>query len=276
MKEFDGRRFAYNAGMTPANPTNLNPHYENFPVGSWLVPKAKRQHIHAIYNFARYADDVADEGQSTAQERIDQLQTLKNSLNNPAVAPVPAKDIINNLHKSVLDTEGKLYRPYLSDLLDAFIQDSKDLMDYCRLSANPVGRMMLLLFDKHESRLLPYSDAICSGLQWINFMQDVSLDTKKGRVYLPRDAVQGAIAQDIKAAEIMKQTLAAKSLLMSGYPLLQHVPWRLSLELRAILAGGLSLANKIIACEGNTLNYRPTLSWRDSHRLALAMLGRLG
>jgi hydroxysqualene synthase len=293
MKEIFRKRIAYNDVMTSLNPPNLTPHYENFPVGSWLVPKAKRRHIHAIYNFARYADDIADEGNLSAQERIEQLQALKQSLIKATDAPTSASNIINDLHESVLDAEADLYRPYLSDLLDAFIQDSKnsaspgeppafmfgntkDLMDYCRLSANPVGRMMLQLFDKHEAALLPYSDAICSGLQWVNFMQDVGIDKSKGRIYLPRDAVLSGNVLDIKPHEIKRQALAAKALLISGSPLINNVPWRLSLELRAILAGGVSLANKIIACEGRTLEYRPKLSWRDSHTLALAMLGRFG
>jgi hydroxysqualene synthase len=253
-------------------------HYENFPVGSWLVPAAKRPIVHAIYRFARFADDIADEGTQNAQERVSTLEQLKTaltaqSLQGPKLSD-QARNILSGLHKHGLSQDESPYKPYLLALLDAFIQDSKNsaplgvtpnrmfrdhqaLLNYCERSANPVGRMMLLLFDSHHPKALAFSDAICTGLQWVNFMQDVSVDALKGRIYAPSESLPNA-------ALVLEQTRQARQLLLSGKPLLKQVPLRLKLELRAILAGGLSLADKIIAVNGATQTTRPTLSKGDA------------
>jgi hydroxysqualene synthase len=278
--------------------------YENFPVGSWLIPAGKRPIVHAIYRFARFADDVADEGEFSAQERIETLNAIKNALNNTADSSltisntkllVPqieqVKKIIGDLKNRVFTDSAANYKPYLLALIDAFIQDSTnsaqrplppkamfrdhaELLAYCEKSANPVGRMMLLIFDCHRPELLVYSDAICSGLQWINFMQDVSVDAHKGRIYCPANSFNNRQANNLShqiampsAEVILDQAIQARALLLSGKPLLAAVPLRLSLELRAILAGGLTLADKVIASGGTTQNYRPTLSKRDAGKL---------
>jgi hydroxysqualene synthase len=256
-------------------------HYENFPVGSWLVPAAKRPIVHAIYRFARFSDDIADEGTQSAAQRVAILEKLKTALmfhsdERPEQSD-QARSILVELHKHGLSQHGSAFQPYLIALLDAFIQDSKNsapqgtppnrmfrdhqaLLNYCANSANPVGRMMLLLFDCHEPKLFAYSDAICTGLQWVNFMQDVSADALKGRIYAPCEHIPNA-------ALVLEQTVQARQLLLSGKPLLKKVPLRLSLELRAILAGGLSLADKIIALHGATQFTRPTLSKTDATKL---------
>jgi hydroxysqualene synthase len=273
-------------------------HYENFPVGSWLVPANKRPLVHAIYRFARFADDLADEGFQTCEQRVTALEVLKIAVeSNLADEPnwkvnakatldqsqfVNAQSIVRDLQKRGLTQPLSPFRPYLLALIDAFIQDSlrsappdspanrmfeshQDLLSYCERSANPVGRMMLLLFDCHHSHLLEYSDAICTGLQWVNFMQDVSLDVKKGRIYAPTKTLPDA-------ATVLEQTLQARQLLVFGKPLINAVPLRLSLELRAILSGGLTLADKIIALEGATQTSRPTLSKIDIGRLILRFI----
>jgi hydroxysqualene synthase len=253
-------------------------HYENFPVGSWLVPSAKRPIVHEIYRFARFADDIADEGTANAEQRVTALETLKAAIENPNARKLDlsgkAQNIIKGLQGRGLCEDHNQYKPYLLALLEAFIQDSKNsaeagqapnrmfenhqsLLYYCERSANPVGRMMLLLFDSHKPELLACSDAICTGLQWINFMQDVSIDKLKGRIYAPSDSIPDA-------ATVLDQTKLARQMLMSGKPLLKAVPLRLNLELRAILAGGISLADKIIAIHGATQNFRPTLSKTDA------------
>jgi hydroxysqualene synthase len=256
-------------------------HYENFPVGSWLVPTSKRPIVHAIYRFARFADDIADEGPLEAEQRVALLERLNSAIKNQSAKdPALSRDeqeIINGLLQHGLCEETNQYKPYLLALLEAFIQDSKNsapadnppsrmfanhqsLLAYCERSANPVGRMMLLLFDSHKPELLRYSDAICTGLQWVNFMQDVSIDALKGRVYAPSESIPNA-------AIVLEQTLQARQLLISGKPLLNAVPLRLSLELRAILAGGISLADKIIALRGATQSIRPTLTKADAIQL---------
>jgi squalene synthase HpnC len=263
-------------------------HYENFPVGSWLVPSPKRPYVHSIYRFARFADDIADEGVFPKSHRVLQLTVLKEALEKISDSPsINLPPVVAQL-KDQLKNSVHLYVPYLDNLLDAFIQDSnnspddpttpaymfaseKDLLDYCVRSANPVGRMMLHLFDCHEPINLPLADSICSGLQWVNFMQDVSIDAQKGRIYIPKDAFFGSIT--IPTATIIKaQTLKARSLLISGIPLTKQVPFRLALELRAIIAGGLTLADKILAVGGDTINTRPRLSPIDAWRLASRFL----
>jgi hydroxysqualene synthase len=254
-------------------------HYENFPVGSWLVPRVKRPIIHAIYRFARFADDIADEGNQSAAQRTAELERLKSAIQNASVLDlsIEAQRIVQRLRDHGLCDADNDYRPYLLALLHAFIQDSKNsapsnqpanrmfadhasLLEYCSRSANPVGRMMLLLFDSHSPELLNHSDAICTGLQWVNFMQDVSVDAAKGRIYAPSKSIP-------TAAMVLDQTRLARQMLISGKPLLRLVPLRLRLELRAILAGGISLADKIIAINGVTQTFRPTLSKKDAGRL---------
>jgi hydroxysqualene synthase len=273
--------------------TDRTDHYENFPTGSWIVPKTQRPKIHAIYNFARFADDVADEGLASKTQRVACLASLKESLTSPALSPAGAHAIMQNLHDKVINGSSDDFKPYLEQLIDAFIQDSNnsaaqdqaanfmfateaELLDYCARSANPIGRMMLLLFGCHRSELFRDSDAICSGLQWINFMQDVAQDAQKGRIYVPHNFVdpsQLTASLPSKASTIiLEQTKKARALLASGAPLIRYVPMRLSLELRAIIAGGLTLADKIIAIQGNTQEIRPTLGPLDVPALALRML----
>jgi hydroxysqualene synthase len=282
----------------------LSDHYENFPVGSWLVPAPKRPIVHAIYRFARFADDVADEGEFSATERLEALNAIKNALNDDAYASVTItsskilapqiaqiQSIIDDLKYRVFTDSIANYKPYLVALIDAFIQDSTnsapsplapnamfrdhaDLLAYCDKSANPVGRMMLLIFDCHRPELLAYSDAICTGLQWVNFMQDVSVDANKGRIYCPASSFHVSNEYHLShqrtlpsSQVILDQAIQARAMLLAGKPLLAAVPLRLSLELRAILAGGLTLADKVIASGGATQNYRPTLSKRDAGKL---------
>jgi hydroxysqualene synthase len=282
----------------------LSDHYENFPVGSWLVPAPKRPIVHAIYRFARFADDVADEGEFSATERLEALNAIKNALNDDAYASVTItsskilapqiaqiQSIIDDLKYRVFTDSIANYKPYLVALIDAFIQDSTnsapsplapnamfrdhaDLLAYCDKSANPVGRMMLLIFDCHRPELLGYSDAICTGLQWVNFMQDVSVDANKGRIYCPASSFHVSNEYHLShqrtlpsSQVILDQAIQARAMLLAGKPLLAAVPLRLSLELRAILAGGLTLADKVIASGGATQNYRPTLSKRDAGKL---------
>jgi squalene synthase HpnC len=263
-------------------------HYENFPVGSWLVPSLKRPYVHSIYRFARFADDIADEGVFPKSYRVLQLTALREALGKINDSPsIDLPPVVAHL-KDQLQNNVHLYLPYLDNLLDAFIQDSNnssddpkipaymfenesDLLSYCVRSANPVGRMMLHVFDCHEPNNLPLADSICSGLQWVNFMQDVSLDAQKGRIYIPKDAFPGTCA--MPTAEMIKaQTLKARSLLIAGIPLMKRVPLRLALELRAIIAGGLTLADKILAVGGDTVNARPSLSLIDAWRLASRFL----
>ncbi|MGH6608940.1 MAG: squalene synthase HpnC, partial [Burkholderiaceae bacterium] len=165
-------------------------HYENFPVASWLMPASLRPAVRAIYQFARTADDIADEGDQSASERLAALDALGSDLNRVAQgASDQWPNLVAAVHEHQLDVA--LFR----DLLSAFSQDVttlryhsfSTLLDYCRRSANPIGRLLLQLFRRVDPELCRQSDLICSGLQLANFWQDVAIDWRKGRVYLPQE-----------------------------------------------------------------------------------------
>jgi len=167
-------------------------HYENFPVASLLVPARLRRPIEVIYRFARSADDIADEGEATADERLRDLAVYRAELDRIAAGQTPEKPLFRNLAEVIAEFS------LLADLLSAFEQDVRmtaaqtrytdmaHLLDYCRRSANPVGRLVLHLFGRTEPEHLEQSDCICTALQLINFWQDVAVDWQKERVYIPQ------------------------------------------------------------------------------------------
>ena len=175
-------------------------HPENFPVASWLCPPTLRPAIAAIYAFARAADDIADEGHQPAEERLLQLQAFRQALHASPSAKSIHPEIFEPLHRVIVQFQ--LPVVLLDDLLKAFEQDvvasakattyanTETLMQYCRYSANPVGRLLLHLYGVKETSALQESDAVCSALQLINFWQDLSEDIPRGRYYLPQDLAQ--------------------------------------------------------------------------------------
>jgi len=172
-------------------------HYENFPVASLLLPRALRGAVRDIYRFARSADDIADEGDADAATRLAQLAAYRAQLQRIDARQEP--DALVAIFAPLALTIARHHLPLapFTDLLSAFEQDVRvarydddaALLDYCARSANPVGRLMLHLYDARDPAYLPLSDAICTGLQLTNFWQDIALDWAKGRVYLPRDAL---------------------------------------------------------------------------------------
>jgi squalene synthase HpnC len=168
-------------------------HYENFPVASWLLPKRLRRPVEAIYRFARSADDIADEGDAPPAVRLEQLATYQTELDRIERGEATTHPVFVPLATAIRNHAIPL-APF-RDLLSAFAQDVEksryanfgEVMDYCRRSANPVGRLVMHLYGDHDPRHLAYSDAICSSLQLINFLQDTAVDYRKGRVYLPQD-----------------------------------------------------------------------------------------
>src|SRR5262249_47327943 len=170
-------------------------HYENFPVGSALIPKRLRRHFYSIYAFARIADDFADEGYTepfTLQERLESLEQWRRMLQD-AVAGRARHPVFVALAQTVAEFE--LPSALLEDLLSAFAQDVTvrryktfdQLLDYCRRSANPIGRLILLLFGYRDQQRLDWSDHICTALQLANHWQDVAIDLDKDRIYLPEE-----------------------------------------------------------------------------------------
>lgn len=257
-------------------------HYENFPVASLLCPPRLRAGVTAIYHFARTADDLADEGDATPQARRHHLQQLRRSLDaglagHPSDARWPG--LIEPLAAAV--ARHRLPPQLLHDLLDAFEQDCGNpryadraqLLDYCRRSANPIGRLMLQMAGVHDAESLARSDAICSALQLINFWQDPSVDLPRGRHYVPEaDArAHGLILDDLArqrdgaASQALLRDLChwAAALMAQGAPLACQVPGRLGWELRLVVQGGLRILERIAAMQYRTLQQRPVLGPLD-------------
>lgn len=250
-------------------------HYENFPVASWLLPRRLREPVAAIYGFARSADDIADEGELDDRERLRRLDGYRAELAKIASGTPTQEPIFLRLSAAIAKHELPL-APFF-DLLDAFSQDVvkkryadfTELMDYCRRSANPVGRLLLRLYRAEGQQQLAWSDAICSSLQLINHWQDLSLDLARGRIYLPQEdlerfAVTEAQLASGRADENSRALLRfevdrARAMMLSGAPLCRTLPGRIGLELRLIVAGGLRILEKIEAVGYDVFRHRPVL-----------------
>lgn len=250
-------------------------HYENFPVASILMPKRLRKPVAAIYHFARTADDIADEGELDEYDRLCQLDEFRNELNGIAEQQVPLTALFQKL--SVEIAQHALPMQPFYDLLDAFSQDVTQnryddfdqLQDYCRRSANPVGILMLHLYEEATPVNLAYSDAICTALQLINFWQDMTKDYAIGRIYLPLDEMaQFGVTENHIAQQICDDTWRAlmkfqvdrvRSLMMQGAPLGSILTGRIGLEMRMIIAGGLRILDKLEANDFDMFRKRPVL-----------------
>ena len=261
-------------------------HYENFPVASWLCPPRLRRPVAALYWFARTADDIADEGNATEGNRLADLLAYQNDL-----AACLAGNSGSGRWEGVFSALGTarvefaLPEQPLFDLLDAFRQDvektrdqagyrdREELLDYCRRSANPVGRLMLHLYGVTDARALAQSDAICSALQLANFWQDLGVDLPRGRYYLPAaDAVRHGIDPTLPQAWSSHANLPAlvgdlcnwtRELMLAGAPLVHAVPGRAGWELRMVVQGGLRILRRIESMHCQTVRRRPTLGAAD-------------
>jgi squalene synthase HpnC len=263
-------------------------HYENFPVASKLVPERLRGAVVAIYRFARAADDIADEGDASDDERLSGLRAFGTLLDRIAAGERPAESPFGDLADTI--REHDLPLACFHDLLSAFAQDVTQkryadfpaLLDYCRRSANPVGRLMLHLYKATADENMQRSDAICTGLQLANFWQDIGVDWAKGRVYLPQDDLRRFGVSEAQIAngqfdENWARLLAfevgrTRALLKGGRPLAAALPLRLRLELRMIVAGGLRILGKLDESGGNVFRHRPKLHAFDWVRMAGAAL----
>lgn len=255
-------------------------HYENFPVASWLLPRSLRDPVAAIYAFARHADDLADEGDLCADERMAALQAFRRKFRLTAEGRPPTEEpvfiaLADTIERHALPPE------LLEALLDAFIQDVHkrryadfgEVMDYCRRSANPVGRLLLHLADQATPENLSHSDAVCSALQLINFCQDLYEDyVQRGRLYLPLDELQrfGVAPEDIGARRnspglrhlMQHQYERADRLLRAGAPLGCELSGRIGLEVRAIIVGGARILYRL-RDQSDDVFTRPRLNAAD-------------
>jgi len=275
-------------------------HYENFPVASYLLPAAMRPHVAAVYAFARVADDIADEGSAEPEARRHQLaqwqerlheaagvtdQEAGEALAGPAGAPSGDRD------KRILMAVGHSIRAlelpiaWFDDLVSAFGQDTmttryaswREVCDYCRRSANPVGRLVLRIAGYRDEQLDRSSDALCTALQLTNFWQDLGRDWRNGRLYVPADTMRDAGASEetlagerltdawaraiAACASVTRERFAAGRLVCDG------VRGRLRAELRLTWLGGMRILERVEHGRYELLHRRPTLGARDAPTL---------
>ena len=258
-------------------------HYENFPVASLLLPRRLRRPVEAIYRFARAADDLADEGDASDAVRLRGLAGYREELDAIERGEPPAGQDFAEL--ATIIREWHLPVQLLRDLLDAFAQDVvkkryadyPELLDYCRRSANPVGRLLLHLYRVGDALSLRQSDALCSALQLINFWQDLSVDLPRGRVYLPLADLRrhGVEPQrllqrpdDASTRALTRDVVQwAAALMAEGAPLALRLPGRIGWELRLVVQGGLRILEKIAAMDYASIRTRPRLHRSDAPRL---------
>lgn len=263
-------------------------HYENFPVASVFLPRHLREPIALIYSFARQADDFADEGDFTVEQRLSALNQFRDELDLLQAYIKPQTDFFAAL--SVMIRSRNLPLMPFYDLLDAFSQDVtktryqnfNEVLDYCSRSANPIGRLLLQLYQAATPDNIELSDNICSALQIINFLQDIAIDFKKNdgkqRIYMCQDELLkfGITEQQIAAyvhasAPVDKQwqqfmqlnLQRVHALLIAGKPLGRILRGRIGFEMRMIIAGGERIITKINKVNGDIFNYRPTLNKWD-------------
>lgn len=258
-------------------------HYENFPVASWLCPPALRPAVAAIYHFARTADDLADEGDATPDQRLADLVAYRSDL-----TAMLRGDAVSARWPHVFSALAPVIERHrlpitlLTDLLGAFEQDvvkhaytdRAELLDYCRRSANPVGRLLLHLYGVGGAESLRQSDAICSALQLANFWQDLSVDTRRGRLYAPasdrgRHGVEAnamLLGADTPNVRCLVEELVSwtRATMLSGAPLVHTIPGRAGWELRLVVQGGLRILDKVAAQGFATLQTRPKLRALDA------------
>ena len=284
---------------THPGPLNGVAHYENFPVASWLCPTHLRAPIVAIYHFARCADDLADEGNAPASQRLGDLAQFRADLEAGTSQRWP--HVFAPLATALASHALPVH--LLHALLDAFEQDVRytaaadkpghryantaELLAYCAKSANPVGRLLLHLYGVNQPEALERSDAVCSALQLINFWQDLGRDVRQGRYYLPLDLcakhglghaqmldlANGQLAPAVGHLKLIAENLAnAETLMRKGSKIAFQVPGRAGWELRAVIQGGLRIAHRIEQQGYNTWQQRPKLGKTDVLAIGWAAL----
>jgi squalene synthase HpnC len=270
--------FIETSNMNQPNLVNAG-HYENFPVASILLPARLRPAVRAIYAFARSADDFADEGNHPSEWRLARLAEYHAHLHALERGESVDHPVFRNLapHIRAHDLPYALFH----ELLDAFEQDCTknryahfgEVMEYCRRSANPIGQLLLRLYDDRDAKHQAWADGVCSALQLINFLQDVAEDYRKGRIYLPQDEMArfgiserqiGEGRADALWQQFMKgQIERARRMLQAGAPLGRALKGRIGLEMRLIILGGDRILAQLHDSRGDMFAHRPRLGWKD-------------
>jgi squalene synthase HpnC len=266
-------------------------HYENFTVVSWFLPRSLRQHFYNVYAYCRWADDLADETGDPARA-LELLDEWEREL-DACYAGRPGHPVFVALAETIREFE--LPSEPFRHLLRAFRQDQRvtryetyaDLLEYCRYSANPVGRLVLMLCGYRDEERMRLSDCICTGLQLANFWQDVTVDLGKGRIYLPREDQDrfGVTEEQITrqlftpefAALMRFQVERTRDLFARGAPLIEMVDHRVRRDIRLFARGGEEVL-RLIECQGyDVLTRRPSLSRaRKAALIAGALLEGIG
>jgi squalene synthase HpnC len=257
-------------------------HYENFPVASWLLPAEMRPHVAAVYAFARTADDFADEGSRPPDERLRLLDAWEKRLHACADGEesMSGDPIFLALGATIRDR--RLPVQLFADLLSAFRQDITThryptwdtLLDYCRRSANPVGRLVLRIAGYEDARLDLSSDALCTALQLTNFWQDIDRDWQNGRLYVPMEEVvaAGASLDDLSARRVTDPWRTAlhqvadrtRQSFLAGRGVCNGVRGRLRYELRFTWLGGLRILDRLERSQFDVFDARPALRTADA------------
>jgi squalene synthase HpnC len=259
-------------------------HYENFPVGSLLIPAAQRPHFFSVYAYSRLADDIADELSDEANVRLKALDDLENLLKSEAfkngICNKKCNPVFLALGATIaelglpLDPILKLLKAFRQDILFEQPQTFKDVLDYCENSANPVGELVLRIFGLYNPKTAQYSDAVCTGLQLANFWQDFSMDLPNGRLYIPQEilkkyglekdnllAVENSAKFRVCLAELLKIT---NDFFINGEKLLPFLKnLRLRFEIAITIEGGRKILEKIAELDTQILFKRPKLSKKD-------------
>lgn len=263
-------------------------HYENFPVASWLLPKQLHHPIAAIYTFARNADDFADEGDLDIAQRLSLLDAYDEQLNRIEQGHSSDDPVFIALKHTIgtydlpIEQFRKLLSAFRQDIVKTRYTNIADVYDYCDRSANPIGFLLLCLFRKATDKNMGYSNNICTSLQIINFLQDISIDYKKGRIYLPQDEMlRCGITEKYMADKIfdsnwkifMTQQLdRAEQLLTDGAPLGRVLPGRMGLEIRITVLGGLAIIKKLRKQNQHQFSTQPRLGTIDWVKMFAGML----
>ncbi|MDP3679150.1 MAG: squalene synthase HpnC [Methylotenera sp.] len=288
MTQFHTDPLAMSQAITHQSISLASSHYENFPVASVFLPQHLREPIALIYSFARQADDFADEGDFTIEHRLNLLNSFRDELDLLHAYIKPQTPFFATLGQ-MIETKKLPYAPFYA-LLDAFSQDVTktryanydEVLDYCKRSANPIGQLLLHLYENATPESIALSDNICTALQIINFLQDIAIDFKKNdgkqRIYMSQEelAAFGITEQQIQNYVDNKQTVdenwqqfmqlnlrRVNALLYAGKPLGRILKGRIGFEMRMIIAGGERIISKLSNVNGDVFKHRPTLHYGD-------------